>query len=111
MEKRRSKVVEEIVAWCQEHDIELGQRLTHGRLHLIHELLAQIDETLVASGEASIEDDLGGLTSAEQARLGSATANRRAYARIHGIIACWPACPARWCSTEVIVTTAAPSPG
>ncbi len=71
VEKRRSKVVEEIIAWCHEHDIELGQRLTHGRLRLVHELLAQIDETLVASGEASIEDDLSGLTSAEQALLGN----------------------------------------
>lgn len=70
-EKRRSKVVEEVVGWCREHDIELGPRLTHGWLRLDRELLAQIDDTLAALGEPSIEADLGGLTSAEQARLGN----------------------------------------
>ncbi|MGJ7456804.1 DUF7281 domain-containing protein [Halomonas sp. RA08-2] len=71
VEKKRSKVVDEIVAWCEAHDIELGPRLTHGRLHLDRDLLTRIEETLTALGEPSMEADLSGLTSAEQARLGN----------------------------------------
>lgn len=71
VEKKRSKVVDEIVAWCEAHDIELGPRLTHGRLRLDRELLVMIDDTLAALGDPSMEADLSGLTSAEQARLGN----------------------------------------
>ncbi|WP_416140755.1 hypothetical protein ACM26W_10430 [Halomonas sp. HK25] len=71
VEKPRSKVVDEIVAWCRAHDIEPGPRLTHGRLRLDRDLLARIDETLAALGEPSLEVDLRGLTTAEQARLGN----------------------------------------
>lgn len=71
VEKRRSKVVSEVVIWCQEHDIELGPRLSHARLQLDRELLAWIDETLAALGEPAIAAELGGLTTAEQAQLGN----------------------------------------
>ncbi|AMC99182.1 DUF7281 domain-containing protein [Halomonas chromatireducens] len=69
--KRRSKVVDEIVAWCREHDIELGLRLTHDRLYLDRELLAQIDDTLAALGHPTTHTALSGLTSSEQARFGN----------------------------------------
>lgn len=71
VEKRRNKVVTEIVAWCQAHDIELGPRLTHARLRLDPELLARIDEILAALGEPAIAAELSGLTTAEQAHLGN----------------------------------------
>lgn len=71
VEKRRSKVVNEIVDWCAKHDIELGVRLTHARLGFDAELLSQIDDILAALGEPRIDTDLSGLTSAEQARHGS----------------------------------------
>ncbi|WP_192034417.1 hypothetical protein [Halomonas sp. YLGW01] len=71
VEKRRSKVVNEVVAWCEAHDIELGPRISHARLQFDRELLAWIDETLAALGEPAIAADLSGLTSAEQAHLGN----------------------------------------
>jgi hypothetical protein len=71
VEKRRSQVVNEVVAWCQAHDIELGPRLTHARLKFDPELLARIDETLAALGEPAIAAELSGLTTAEQAHLGN----------------------------------------
>lgn len=71
VEKRRSKVVNEVVAWCQAHDIELGPRLSHARLQLDPELLARIDETLAALGEPAIAAELSGLTTAQQAHLGN----------------------------------------
>lgn len=71
VEKRRNKVVNEVVAWCQAHDIELGPRLTHARLQFDPDLLARIDETLAALGEPAIADELSGLTTAEQAHLGN----------------------------------------
>ncbi|MCA1769924.1 MAG: hypothetical protein LC652_08255 [Halomonas sp.] len=96
VEKRRSKVVDEIVAWCQEHDIELGPRLTHGRLRLDHDLLAQIDEALAALGEPSIKDDLSGLTSAEQAQLGNREQKSvRMSPRKHRVLANLPSADSR----------------
>ncbi|MFO8046208.1 MAG: hypothetical protein R6U30_10080 [Halomonas sp.] len=71
LEKRRSQVVNEVVAWCQAHDIELGPRLTHARLAFDPELLDRIDETLAALGEPAIAAELSGLTTAEQAQLGN----------------------------------------
>ncbi len=78
MDKRRSKMVNEIVDWCTQHDIDLGSRLTHDRLWFDADLLSQIDSTLAALGEPSIDTDLSGLTSAEQARHGSLEAKSRA---------------------------------
>lgn len=71
VEKRRSRVVEEVVAWCEAHDIDPGPRLTHGRLRLDRDLLDRIDDTLSALGHPRLEAALAGLTSAEQARLGN----------------------------------------
>lgn len=71
VEKRRGRAVDQIVAWCQAHDIELGARLTHARLVLDRELLDRIDEALDALGEPAIAAELSGLTTAEQAELGN----------------------------------------
>ncbi|MFY0990441.1 DUF7281 domain-containing protein [Halomonas sp. C05BenzN] len=71
MKKRRGKVVNEVVAWCQAHDIELGPRLSHARLQLDRDLLARVDETLFALGEPALAAELSGLTTAEQAHLGN----------------------------------------
>ncbi|MEQ6917802.1 DUF7281 domain-containing protein [Halomonas aquatica] len=71
VEKRRSQVVNEVVAWCEAHDIELGPRLTHARLQFDSELISRIDETLAALGEPAIAAELSGLTTAEQAHLGN----------------------------------------
>lgn len=71
VEKRRGRAVDQIVAWCQAHDIELGARLTHARLVLDRELLDRIDEALAALGEPVIAAELSGLSTAEQAELGN----------------------------------------
>ncbi|SEL51153.1 hypothetical protein SAMN05444515_11913 [Ectothiorhodospira marina] len=68
---RRGKVMAEIEAWCHEHDVVLGMRCSNRTLRFDRELLAQINEALVASGLPSIEANLSGLTTAEQARHGN----------------------------------------
>ncbi|RDB41918.1 hypothetical protein DU490_15900 [Halomonas sp. DQ26W] len=89
--KRRNKVVDDIVAWCREHDIELGPRLTHDRLRFDRELLAQIGDTLTALGHPAIDTALGGLTSTEQARFGNREEkNIRESPREHRVLASMP---------------------
>ena len=92
VEKPRRPVVNEVVAWCQAHDIELGPRLTHARLVLDRALLDRIDETLAALGEPVIAAELGGLTTAEQARLGNREdKNVREKPRDGRVLASFPA--------------------
>ncbi|SEL86409.1 DUF7281 domain-containing protein [Halomonas daqiaonensis] len=92
IEKRRSKVVNEIVDWCQEHDIETGPRLSHARLQLDRELLTRIDETLASLGEPAIAADLSGLTTTEQASLGNREEKSvREKPRDRRVLACFPA--------------------
>ncbi|SDO03445.1 hypothetical protein SAMN04487957_103117 [Halomonas shengliensis] len=92
VEKPRGKAVEEVVAWCQAQDIELGSRLSHGRLVLDRDLLAHIDEALAALGEPAIAAELGGLTSVEQAALGNREAKGvRSAPRERRVLASLPA--------------------
>ncbi|WP_458526454.1 DUF7281 domain-containing protein [Onishia taeanensis] len=92
VDKQRSKVVNEVVAWCEAHDIELGPRLSHARLQLDPELLACIDETLIALGEPPIAAVLSGLTTAEQAHLGNREAKSiREKPRDRRVLASFPA--------------------
>ncbi|MFU8765857.1 MAG: hypothetical protein ACNA7T_15105, partial [Haliea sp.] len=92
VDKRRSRVVEEVVAWCEAHDIEPGPRLTHGRLRLDRDLLDRINDTLAALGHPRLEHSLAGLTSAEQARLGNLEHKSvRENPREHRVLANLPA--------------------
>jgi len=92
VEKRRGRAVDQIVAWCQAHDIELGARLTHARLVLDRDLLARLDEALAALGEPTIAAELGGLTSVEQAALGNREAKGvRSAPRERRVLASLPA--------------------
>ena len=68
---RGGKVMAEIEGWCAEHDIVLGLRCSARAVRFDRELLAQIDETLVALGQPAIDIDLSGLTSIEQAAQGN----------------------------------------
>ena len=96
VDKRRSRVVEEVIAWCEAHDIEPGPRLTHGRLRLDRDLLERIDDTLGALGHPRLEDTLAGLTSAEQARLGNLEHKSvREAPRRQRVLASLPACDPR----------------
>ncbi|MCE0733516.1 hypothetical protein LWH48_12080 [Halomonas sp. G15] len=91
-ERPRRQVVNEVVAWCQAHDIELGARLTHARLVLDRELLDRIDEALAALGEPVIAAGLSGLTTAEQAELGNREAKGvREKPRARRVLASLPA--------------------
>ncbi|WP_163557389.1 hypothetical protein [Halomonas sp. NO4] len=92
IEKRRTPVVGEVVAWCAAHDIELGACLTHARLRFDRDLLAQVDDTLAALGEPGISIELRGLTSAEQARHGTREEKSvRESPREHRVLASLPA--------------------
>ncbi|WP_282040259.1 DUF7281 domain-containing protein [Halomonas alimentaria] len=92
LERPRRQVVNEVVAWCQAHDIELGARLTHARLVLDRELLDRIDEALAALGEPAIAAGLSGLTTAEQAELGNREAKGvREKPRARRVLASLPA--------------------
>ncbi|SHF47116.1 hypothetical protein SAMN02745148_02726 [Modicisalibacter ilicicola DSM 19980] len=96
LEKRRGKVVNEVVAWCQAHDIELGPRLSHARLQLDRDLLTRIDETLAALGEPAVATELSGLTTAEQARLGNREVKSvREKPRDQRVLASFPAAEPR----------------
>lgn len=96
VDKRRSKVVEEIVAWLDEQHIDPGSRLSHARLRLDRELLAQIDEALTLAGEAPLAVDLSGMSSLEQARHGNPEdKGNREKPRSPRVLASLPAGPAR----------------
>ncbi|MCG5498484.1 DUF7281 domain-containing protein [Ectothiorhodospira variabilis] len=89
---RSGKVMAEIEAWCHEHDMVLGMRCSTRTLRFDRELLAQIDATLVASGLPSIDANLSGLTTAEQARHGSREEKGvRENPRDHRVLASLPA--------------------
>ncbi|WP_412852207.1 hypothetical protein [Ectothiorhodospira shaposhnikovii] len=68
---RGGKVMAEIEAWCHAHDVELGMRCAGRTFRFDQDLLAQIDTILEASSLPTLAVDLGGLTTAEQARHGN----------------------------------------
>ncbi|MCG5502134.1 DUF7281 domain-containing protein [Ectothiorhodospira lacustris] len=93
---RGGKVMAEIEAWCHEHDMVLGMRCSTRTLRFDRELLAQIEATLVASGLPSIDANLSGLTTAEQARHGNREEKGvRENPRDHRVLASLPAGSAR----------------
>ena len=71
VDRKRRPVINDIVDWCRDHDIELGARLSHDRLRLDAELLGVIDETLVGLGEPALGAGLAGLSTTQQAALGN----------------------------------------
>ncbi len=93
---RGGKVMVEIEAWCHEYDMVLGMRCSNRTLRFDRELLEQIDAALVASGLPSIEANLSGLTTAEQALHGNREEKGvRESPRDHRVLVSLPASAAR----------------
>ncbi|MGP9680257.1 DUF7281 domain-containing protein [Halomonas sp. AOP27-A1-41] len=70
VEKPRGQWVNDVVAWCHQHDIDLATRITSKTLRFDAALLAQINDVLDSARIAPLGRSLSGLTSAAQAKEG-----------------------------------------
>ncbi|WFE71012.1 hypothetical protein P8S55_14655 [Halomonas sp. M1] len=70
VEKPRRQWVDDVVAWCHQHDIDLATRINSKTLRFDAALLAQIDDVLESARIAPVGRSLSGLTSTAQAKEG-----------------------------------------
>ncbi|MGP9644508.1 DUF7281 domain-containing protein [Halomonas sp. AOP30-A1-24] len=70
VEKPRGQWVNDVVAWCHQHDIDLATRITSKTLRFDAALLAQINDVLDSARIAPLGRSLSGLTSSAQAKEG-----------------------------------------
>ncbi|WP_447956246.1 DUF7281 domain-containing protein [Vreelandella sp. EE7] len=70
VEKPRRQWVDDVVAWCHQHDIDLASRITSKALRFDTALLAQINAVLESARIAPLGRSLSGMTSAAQAKEG-----------------------------------------
>jgi hypothetical protein len=70
VEKPRRQWVDDVVAWCQQHDIDLATRINSKALRFDTALLAQINDVLDSARIAPLGRSLSGLTSSAQAKEG-----------------------------------------
>lgn len=70
VEKPRGQWINDVVAWCHQHDIDLASRITSKTLRFDAALLAQIDDVLESARIAPLGRSLSGLTSSAQAKVG-----------------------------------------
>lgn len=70
VEKPRGQWVDDVVAWCHQHDIDLASRINSKALRFDTALLAQIDDVLESARLAPLGRSLSGLTSSAQAKEG-----------------------------------------
>ena len=70
VEKPRGQWVNDVVAWCHQHDIDLATRINSKALRFDTALLAQIDDVLESARIAPLGRSLAGLTSTAQAKEG-----------------------------------------
>ena len=70
VEKPRRQWVDDVVAWCHQHDIDLATRINSKTLRFDAALLAQIDDVLESARIAPLGRSLSGLTSSAQAKEG-----------------------------------------
>lgn len=70
VEKPRRQWVDDVVAWCHQHDIDLATRINSKALRFDATLLAQINEVLESARIAPLGRSLSGLTSSAQAKEG-----------------------------------------
>ncbi|RBI68671.1 hypothetical protein DQ400_04675 [Vreelandella sulfidaeris] len=70
VEKPRGQWVNDVVAWCHQHDIDLASRINSKALRFDAALLAQIDDVLESARLAPLGRSLSGLTSSAQAKEG-----------------------------------------
>lgn len=70
VEKPRRQWVDDVVAWCHQHDIDLASRINGKTMRFDAALLAQIDDVLESARLAPLGRSLSGLTSSAQAKEG-----------------------------------------
>ncbi|CAM0557918.1 hypothetical protein EHLJMEHL_03009 [Vreelandella titanicae] len=70
VEKPRRQWVDDVVAWCHQHDIDLASRINSKALRFDAALLAQINDVLESARIAPLGRSLSGLTSSAQAKEG-----------------------------------------
>lgn len=70
VEKPRGQWVNDVVAWCHQHDIDLATRINSKALRFDSALLAQINDVLDSARIAPLGRSLSGLTSRAQAKEG-----------------------------------------
>lgn len=70
VEKPRRQWVDDVVAWCHQHDINLATRINSKTLRFDAALLAQINDVLESARIAPLGRSLSGLTSSAQAKEG-----------------------------------------
>jgi hypothetical protein len=70
VEKPRRQWVDDVVAWCHQHDIDLATRINSKALRFDAALLAQINDVLESARLAPLGRSLSGLTSSAQAKEG-----------------------------------------
>ncbi|WP_311063351.1 hypothetical protein [Halomonas sp. DWK9] len=70
VEKPRRQWVDDVVAWCHQHDIDLATRINGKTLRFDTALLAQINDVLESARLAPLGRSLSGLASSAQAKEG-----------------------------------------
>ncbi|WP_246009052.1 hypothetical protein [Vreelandella nanhaiensis] len=70
VEKPRRQWVDDVVAWCHQHDIDLASRINSRALRFDPALLAQINDVLDSARIAPLGRSLSSLTSSAQAKEG-----------------------------------------
>jgi hypothetical protein len=70
VEKPRRQWVDDVVAWCHQHDIDLATRINGKTLRFDAALLAQINDVLESARLAPLGRSLSGLSSSAQAKEG-----------------------------------------
>ena len=70
VEKPRRQWVDDVVAWCRQHDIDLATRINSKALRFDTALLAQINDVLNSAHLAPLGCSLSGLSSSAQAKEG-----------------------------------------
>ena len=70
VEKPRRQWVDDVVAWCHQHDIDLATRINGKTLRFDAALLAQINDVLESARLAPLGRSLSGLASSAQAKEG-----------------------------------------
>ncbi|MCE7518709.1 hypothetical protein [Vreelandella titanicae] len=70
VEKPRRQWVDDVVAWCHQHDIDLASRINSKALRFDATLLAQINDVLESARLTPLGRSLSGLTSSAQAKEG-----------------------------------------
>ena len=70
VEKPRRQWVDDVVAWCHQHDIDLASRINSKALRFDAALLAQINDVLESARIAPLGRSLSGLSSIDQAKEG-----------------------------------------